>query len=200
MTTSSSRMAWRALLVVLTLLMVVAVADRVRPIVVGTVSGSPADWGTTHDEPGLPGRAVRILDSPHIPISAAGRVHYNSVPPTSGPHYTTVPAMGIYDEPLPAGLTVHALEHGHVGIRYADDVPASTVTALRQLGAQYPGDVFVSPCPELAHGIALTAWGRIDTFAGWDHDRIVRFVDAMSGRYDHGWKTPSGSQTAAHHG
>jgi hypothetical protein len=51
---------------------------------------------------------------------------------------------------------------------------------------RYPSDVLLAPHPGVT-GIALTAWGRIDQLASFDEDRIVTFVEALRGRFDHGW-------------
>ena len=182
------RLVWWTMLIVLALVSGSGVVALVWPVVVDSTVGSPRSESTiAPDGPGLPGTAVPILDSPHIPVGLAGTVHYTSVPATSGPHFAVPPAMGSYDDPMPEGLQVHALEHGHIGVQYASDVSASDVETLRRIGARYPDDVFVAPDPAIGHGIALTAWGRIDTFDALDEARIARFIDALKGRYDHGW-------------
>lgn len=181
------RLVWWTLLVALVLVAGTGVAVRTWPVIVNSTVGSPSGTTPAPDEPGLPGTAVPILDSPHIPVGRAAEVQYDSVPPTSGPHFAVPPATGVYEAPMPEGLQVHALEHGHVGIQYAPDLPAAAVASLRRIGARYPDDVFVAPYPPLSHGVALTAWGRIDTFDTVDEARIVRFVEALRGRYDHGW-------------
>jgi hypothetical protein len=33
----------------------------------------------------------------------------------------------------------------------------------------------------------LTAWGRIARLAEFDEDQIIAFVEALRGRYNHGW-------------
>jgi hypothetical protein len=89
--------------------------------------------------------------------------------------------------PVPDGLAVHALEHGHVVIRYAGGVPTSEVAALARIARRYGADVVLAPHPALERGIALTAWGRIDLLDRYEQDRVVAFVEALRGRYDHGW-------------
>src|SRR5262249_5497115 len=120
------------------------------------------------------------LGSPHAP--------YNSVPPTSGQHVPQTVACGIYRNPIPEELQVHALEHGHVLIQYSLDLPAAGVRELEGLGRRHPRDVLIAPYPRLDHGVAATAWGRIDRMDGVDLDRLDRFVRAFAGRYDHGWR------------
>ena len=183
------RSLWWTLLIVVVVLAGTGVGVQVWPVIVDSTVGSPREGTVPPDDRGLPGVAVPILDSPHIPVGQAASVHYNSIPPTSGPHFAVPPATGIYESPMPEGLQVHALEHGHIGIQYAPDISTDQVAALRRIGARYPDDVFVAPYAPIGHGIALTAWGRIDTFDGVDEARIVRFVEALRGRYDHGWRT-----------
>jgi hypothetical protein len=154
------------------------------PAIAGGVVGSTAQ---SRDASCLPGRSVPILPSPHVSREQAEHAQYNSVPPTSGPHFPFAPAPGIYTEPMPDGLTVHALEHGHVNIEYAPGTPDATIQQLTDLARRYPSDVLLAPYPKLDHGIALTAWGRIDLLDGFDEQRIVRFVVALRDRYDHGW-------------
>jgi Protein of unknown function (DUF3105) len=188
-----TRLVWWALLLSSGLVVGVGVVGRTWPLIVDTTVGSRAESSAPPAQVGLPGRPVPILDSPHIPVGKAGGVRYNSVPPTSGPHFAVPPAPGIYATPLADGLQIHALEHGHVGIQYAPDTTPEVVQRLRRLGARYPRDVFVAPYPGLMRGIALTAWGRIDDLNELDESRINRFVLAMRGRYDHGWRGSQGS-------
>jgi hypothetical protein len=179
-----NRLAWWVALVGgLGGLVAPAVATQWQSLRGGVVGSS----GTTREAPCLPGRPVPVLPSPHISIGAAAGVHYNSLPPTSGPHFAFAPALGVYTDPLPDGLTVHALEHGHVAAQYAADTPAATVTALVTIAKRYPSDVVLAPYPKLAHGIALTAWGRIEVLDRFDAGRIDTFVVALRGRYNHAW-------------
>jgi hypothetical protein len=131
------------------------------------------------------------MDSRHISQAAEGGIRYNSTPPTSGPHSGVTITAGIYDSPVRNALAVHALEHGHVIISYAPDTSPSDVAALRRIAKRYPVDVLLLPYPGLSEPIALTAWGRIDTLPALDEPRIDRFIEALRGRYNHGWARPN---------
>src|SRR6266498_2232576 len=99
----------------------------------GSVTGSVAD----RDPPRCPqGETIAILHSPHVSQARAATVRYNSVPPTSGPHFAFTVAPGVYRSPVPDGLTVHALEHGHVAVQYATGTPAATVRQLEGLRSE----------------------------------------------------------------
>ena len=182
------RWAWRlglAVLVAATLVLLLAGPYR---FLIGNATGSTA--GPARPAPCLPGEAVTIMDSPHISPSQADQVRYNSLPPTSGPHFAFTAATGVYDEPVPDGLAVHAMEHGHVVISYAPDTPSAQREALARVTRRYGADVLLRPYPALADGIALTAWGRIELLDSYDEQRVVQFITALRGRYDHGWTRP----------
>jgi hypothetical protein len=167
----------------------VAVAVRQQlPLLTGTAVGSAA--AAERGEPCLPGTAVAILKSPHLSVAALRKVRYNSVPPTSGPHFAIPPTPGIYDTPLPPGSFVHAEEHGHIVIAYSSSLPAVQVTALKDIAKAHPGDVLMTPYPPLPEGLALAAWGRLERFEQVDRPGIVRFIVALAGRYDHRWVAP----------
>jgi hypothetical protein len=184
------RPAWRTVtLAVLLGALTVLVAGR-HELLFGIAAGPAA--GQPPAAPCLPGEPVPVMDSPHIPPAEAGAVEYSSVPPTSGPHYPFTVATGLYRDPVPAGLSVHAMEHGHVVIQYAPTLPDGELAELTRLAKRYGADVILAPHPALERGIALTAWGRIDTLEGYHEGRIVAFVERLRDRYRHGWTTGGG--------
>lgn len=181
----AERWVWRICTGGLAAAMVAALLAGPWNFLVGSVTGSAA---TTRDAPCLPGRAVPIMDSPHLSPRELASVRYNSLPPTSGPHFAFTPATGIYTEPVSEGLTVHAMEHGHIVIQYA---PGTAVEDLRRFAKRYGRDVVLAPYPKLDAGIALTAWGRIDLLDRYDESRATSFVERLRNRYVHGWTNPT---------
>lgn len=184
---TGQRLAWWAVVTALVLGVLAMLAAGPYRFLIGNAAGSTAE--PPRDAPCLPGQAVAIMDSPHISEAEAASVRYNSLPPTSGPHYAFTVATGVYDEPVDEGLTVHAMEHGHVVIQYAPTTSRREVADLRRLARRYGADVILAPYPPLTDGIALTAWGRLELLDAYDEDRIVAFVEALRGRYRHGWTT-----------
>lgn len=137
----------------------------------------------------LPGLAVPpMTDVRHIPYVGAPHQPYTTVPSTSGPHVPQTIAPGVYRQPIPDQIQVHALEHGHVLIQYALTTPPETVALLERIGRQHSRATVVAPYPALTSGIALTAWGRLLLLEQADPAEIERFVVALAGRYEHGWK------------
>lgn len=184
--TAPGKTAWRILFVVLVVVALVFVGTSLRKYVAPSTDATASNEAAAAvDSSCLPGRQVTILDFPHVSLSDAKSVEYNSNPPTSGAHYGAALAPGIYGEYLAPGLTVHAMEHGRVIIHYRPDTPAATVKDLERIARSFARDTVLHPNPELDTQFALTAWGRIDTFDTYDHDRVVEFVDRLRNRYNH---------------
>jgi hypothetical protein len=184
MTGTVRKTAWRAgTLVVMLVIAGAAVSQQLTALTAAAVgSQAPSRQGSC-----LPGRAVPVMKSPHLSMTALEKVKYTSNPPTSGPHFAIPPAPGVYGSPLAPSEFVHALEHGHVVITYALDTPPGDVDQLRHLAKLYPSDVLLTPYDGIDHGVAVAAWGRLLRLDGVQRSAIADFVVALSGRYDHGW-------------
>ena len=121
----------------------------------------------------------------HIPVGERGT--YNTIPPTSGEHWSsTAPAApapwGIKDSGLPNEVTTHNLEHGGVVIGYNNLTPAE-VDQLKSIVRALAGGVYrkmiLEPYPALADAkIALTSWRWLLKLQGVDQIQIVQFVRA----------------------
>ena len=136
------------------------------------------------DEPSFPGQRIAGQGGEHI---SAGQDHppYNTVPATSGPHYTRpyAPApWDIYDQVLPDEVLVHNLEHGGIGVSY--NCPDGCDELVKELGdivstAVSGGlKVIMAPYPGMDTRIALTAWNFIDKFDQLDKNRVQDFITA----------------------
>ncbi|MGC9349647.1 MAG: DUF3105 domain-containing protein [Anaerolineae bacterium] len=131
-----------------------------------------------------PGLAMPDLGNQHIGYPQ--KATYNSSPPTSGPHYETLAPWGVHTDPIPNELQVHNLEDGGVMVQYnCPDGCADLVTQLSQVVERYNEGVILAPYPDMESRIALTAWGRLDTFEEFDEKRIVKFIEAYRGLDHH---------------
>jgi len=124
----------------------------------------------------------------NIPDVGGGNMHigrdeshgaYNSVPATSGWHYSDggAPARwGVHDEFLPDEVLVHNLEHAGVGIHYnCPDGCDDLIVELASITQDHQ-KVIMSPYPDMDATIALTAWNYIDKLAEFDEERILEFI------------------------
>ena len=140
----------------------------------------------------LPGRAVPSLGADHLSYLGEPHEPYNSRPPTSGPHMPWIISGGVFRRPVADEYQVHLLEHGKVLVQYPVGAPAATARRLEGFARRYPDKTVVAPSAHVPAGVALTAWQRIDLLPGYDERRIVHFIDALAGRYDHGWAKGAG--------
>lgn len=185
---ATSSWAWRLGLLVGVLVVGAGLLAGPYRFLFGSVAGSTAQAARV--APCLPGEAMEIMDSPHVSQAEAGDVVYNSVPPTSGPHFAFTVAPGVYDRPVADGLTIHAMEHGHVIVHYAPDLPGDQRAGLERIARRYSAEVVLAPNPDLDSGIALTAWGHLDRLDRYQERRVSDFVESLAGRYQHGWVSP----------
>ncbi len=126
-----------------------------------------------------PGETFAILPATHIPDTTTYD-NYNSVPPTSGPHWDVAAPWGISTEPVPNERQVHNLEHGGVMIQYntTDTVLVSDLEKFAEKQTNYPCFLLVAPYPDMTYPVAVTAWGVRDTMTAYDEARLQAFVDA----------------------
>ncbi len=131
----------------------------------------------------LPGQAMPIQSRDHIAVGAQ-HPPYNSNPPTSGWHYDTPLAAGIYDTPQVDENLVHSLEHGYIIVSYdcaklnglsCDDLKTKLSDLANQ---QRIWKLIVVPRDNMDAPIALTAWGRIEKLNTYDENSIRAFVSA----------------------
>ncbi len=109
---------------------------------------------------------------------------YDTIPPTSGPHWNAWSDCGFYNYPLPDELLVHNLEHGNIIVSY-NLTGEAEIAALREavdaipLAAEY---AIVRRYPAIPEGmVALTTWEVLDRMMGVDADRIAAFFAAFPG-------------------
>jgi Protein of unknown function (DUF3105) len=192
--TRSQRYAWRIAAALVWVGALTALLAGLGRFPVGAVTGSAVSSGavtggavSARYAPCLPGQEVPVLASPLIPAARLASVRYNSVPPTSGPHFAFTVATGIYSAPVSTGLTVSALERGHIVVQYAPGTSRATVRRLERLAKRYGKDIVLAPYPPLRDGVAVTAWGRIDVMNRYDDRRAATFVKRLRNRYVYGW-------------
>lgn len=135
----------------------------------------------------LPGSPVEDLGSDQI---APGESHpgYNSVPPTSGWHYTVPTAWGIHNEPIENEVQLRNLASGGILIQYHENTPEGVkqslidfVVALRDNPTYC--QVILAPHGEtFESNFALTAWNRIYQLDTFEESQLLVFIDTFIGR------------------
>ena len=110
--------------------------------------------------------------------------HYNSFPPTSGPHFPIPAIWNVYYEPVPEIRLVHNLEHGGVIVQYGSQVPQSTVDSIVAWYRKDPNAMIVAPFPQLGKRIAITSWQHVGMCSSFDESTFSKFRD------EHRYKGP----------
>lgn len=134
----------------------------------------------------------------HIDYGTRSPIEYNSVPPTSGPHYGNLVAWNIYDEPIRYEQVVHNMEDGGVIVYYqCDDGCPELVEQLTETVEPFinagrhvvmlPNDPTWSvnggqPLhQDMGAPIVLTAWQRSLKLDEYDHEIIRSFIERYEG-------------------
>lgn len=86
---------------------------------------------------------------------------YNSMPPTSGPHWQTPAVASFYSDAQSLSQVLHNLEHGQIVIYY-DGLDEERTTQLEAYVVDSQGSVLAQPAPEGTDGeLVMTAWGQL---------------------------------------
>jgi hypothetical protein len=128
---------------------------------------------------------TKVDDLGNAHVVQGQKAVYNSVPPTSGGHWSAPAApapWGIKDTTLPNEVTTHNLEHGGIVIAY-NGLSASETDQLKSIARQLMSGgfpkVILEPYPELKDAkVALTAWTWLYKLPNVDQTQIVRFFRA----------------------
>lgn len=139
----------------------------------------------------------------HMEDGSVSPVAYNSIPPTSGPHYSNLAAWQSYSTPQRYEVLLHNLEDGGVIVYYqcADACP-ETVQQLGEIVDPYrragrkviltpnqPGWQVNNSQPlhqDMGAPIAVVTWQRLLKLNTVDGQKIRAFIDRYEGIDHHG--------------
>ena len=107
------------------------------------------------------------------------------LPPAGGEHDPAWLNCGVYTEPVVTTHAVHSLEHGAVWIAYQPSLDEAQVQTLTSKVANR-AYTLLSPFPDLASPVVLTAWGHQLELESADDERIEVFL----AKYVQGEQTP----------
>ena len=112
-------------------------------------------------------------------------IKYNTIPPTSGDHWSQPASCGFYEQGLPDEQAVHNLEHGAIVISYNLSDPSDVDTLRRiveniDLSKIWGVTRFYDKIEQGT--VAVAAWSALDTMQGVDQGRIEKFFKAYAGR------------------
>ncbi|PKQ25409.1 MAG: hypothetical protein CVT64_10450 [Actinobacteria bacterium HGW-Actinobacteria-4] len=120
-----------------------------------------------------------------LPDPAPDPVTGTVLPPMGGPHDFYWQNCGIYTQPIRATNAMHSMEHGAVWIAYHPELAADQVDLLTTK-VKNRAYTLLSPVPNLASPVVLTAWGLQLELDDADDDRLDVFLT----KYIQGPQTP----------
>ena len=117
------------------------------------------------DTPDGPGIKMESQGNSHI-NEGADHPPYNSMPATSGWHYSQPLApvkWGVHDEFISEEKRLHNLEHGGISITYdpdraSEELISSLKDILKNAGSENFSEILLSPYPGTQNVINLTSW------------------------------------------
>jgi len=132
---------------------------------------------TSNKESGASGPIEGVQSFPNLERDHTDEpVAYEQDPPVGGPHNPAWQNCGVYTELIVDENAVHTLEHGAVWINYQPSLPAADIQKLQNLTRQ-SGYRLLSPDPELASPIVLSAWGYQLELEQVDDPRLTAFIE-----------------------
>jgi hypothetical protein len=154
-----------AILVLIAASGLVALAIVVGFLAFGTDDGGGAGGSTSFAEEmrdaGYTYKSYPALknNSNHTDVpSVDSKVKWNSVPPTSGPHYGQWAVWNFYDSAVPLTMSTHNLEHGGIVIHYGPQLPQSELEKLRNFYNSDPNAILVAPLASAGNKVIASAW------------------------------------------
>jgi uncharacterized surface protein with fasciclin (FAS1) repeats len=134
----------------------------------------------------------------HIANGQTSPAPYNSVPPTSGPHFPNIVAWQVYSDPFRYEQLIHNLEDSGVIIYYQCATPCpALVDQLRAIAQPYmdagrhvvvaPNDPTLTladgskPHADMGAPIAVVAWRKLLKLNEVDAEKIGQFIEAFEG-------------------
>lgn len=130
----------------------------------------------------LPGEVFPSQGNAHV-AEGDTSADYNSVPPTSGPHWETMAPWDSYDFVVPDQVLLHNLEDGGVILWYTLGSREENQERIRQLEEVARGfeRVVIAPREDLEAPFAATAWERRQLFDSVDQAEMRTFIEAFEG-------------------
>jgi hypothetical protein len=147
-----------------TMLIVAAVGVAALAAVAIALATTRGGGGSTDPRPALEAAGCTLTATPalrgvHSITKPEGTSKlWNTVPPSSGPHYPVPAIWGIYDQPVNQAQLVHNLEHGGVAVEYGPGVSSETVQQLKAFAQEKSRGTILTPYAPLGDKVALVAW------------------------------------------
>ena len=121
------------------------------------------------------------LEAEHI-ADGSDYDDYNSMPPTSGPHWQTPATSSFFSDPQSLSQVVHNLEHGQI-VLYYEGLDEEQTTQLEAYVTASQGSVLAQPAPDGVEGqLVMTAWTQLQSCESLSSAAIDSFRRRFQGK------------------
>lgn len=171
-------------------LLILAGVIALIALTTGGGKASAAGVETAMQQAGCTLKTAEATSRRHV-TSFTAKIEYNTDPPSNGSHYFQPAIWDFYTTAADPVQVVHNEEHGGVILWWGDNVPSSTVDALRRFYDSSPDGVLGTPYAKLGSKVALTAWtapsggmgeGRVAVCPTFNEAAFKAFRDAYRGK------------------
>jgi hypothetical protein len=157
-------------------ILVVALVLRDRVETGGPVGVSAAEAGCNEIQEHEPEGRQHVQEGVQVP--------YQTDPPTSGPHYAEWADPGFYEQPIPAEMLVHNLEHGQLVIWYDPDAPSDAIDDIREFADGNQPAMLAAPWPTIENpfSFTITGWAASQSCEQFSEEALAEFRQRYQGR------------------
>jgi hypothetical protein len=150
--------------------------------------------GSTEGQTNTLGVDIPIAGAQHIEEGVEA-TDWNSDPPTSGQHFARWAQSGFYDEAIPDGYLVHAMEHGYIIVYFncgavsvdCDTFKSEIETAIAAAGNDPNTNTIkltAVPRPSMTNPITYASWGHLYKADLFVPDELVLYVQTYRSNPD----------------
>lgn len=116
-------------------------------------------------------------------VEEGTQIEYESIPPTSGPHYGNWADPGFYSSAMPPERLVHNLEHGQLVIWFDPAAPADVRDDIEAFVDDNPVAILAAPYDQVPEGnFTITAWGAAMSCEQLSEAALADFREEYQGR------------------
>ena len=130
----------------------------------------------------IQGNTIETFSQAGVNQHTSETQQYPTTPAVSGPHAPQPSACGVINQPIPPGNSVHALEHGAVGINYGPDLELDVIKEIEALVGDYEENVFSAPLEGMEAPIVVSSWSRLMPLDSYDEGVVKEYIEAFAGK------------------
>jgi hypothetical protein len=130
----------------------------------------------------IDGNPIRTFSQSGVNQHTSETQQYPTTPAVSGAHAPQPSTCGVIGQSVPPENSVHALEHGAVGINFGPEVDPETIKDIEALVGEYEENVYSAPLAGMEAPIVISSWGRMMELETFDKAVVAEYIEAFAGK------------------